>query len=707
MAVVFKAQDGLAHLSEIVNYSILAEAMPIDATDSSGSTGSMDVTFITADTTIDKDGNRVARPGYMRSSALLGREVSLIDYAPYYTESKFDYQKSDQGRGSFFGVVSSMNSSAGGTTNFSVDSLLFKFNCEKTAEPHFGATATQKTAFIYYCSLADVTVLPSEVSDDFDVPVIYAAWKGNVWEHIKMFCVANKADILVTYDGKISLRKIRQNTISVIENSNASTSVNLLGSSRAIEMYHYDNSWEQDFVIYSSETSFQLNKGEQVTELVDVDFSTTTDKIIQPVCVERISPNPFVGGVGQSVYVVIDHLNYPVKPEWWNNNGGKVYVGVSKENPLQLEIKIQAPNQENSAYVEPFKLAQAYDDVVKGSLYICGEGVKINKKLRKIATGADETFISRDSKATVDNPFVTDISYHLLQSSAYATGPAVSVSLTIGKSNLPYEINEIAGSRFMHNNGFYRVINANVSDSGIGLTGKADTTFDDLTNVFAETFGEFNTNANFTPNTFYAFNNQVQLPTLGSNLISNDSFETNITGWDTYLASSLSRSTTVSYAGLASLKHTSTSGAYVCSTLNNLPVIAGKAYSMSAYARTEVVNTTMTIGINWWNAGGYIISQPASNPISVNPSSWTRVSFSATAPANAVYGQVVFITQAAGSGSESIFYDSVSLVESTFLKFNEGYPAKTFDEVGESYTELTFSDMAFMPLGDKLNLYGY
>lgn len=556
MAVVFKAQDGLAHLSEIVNYSVVAEAMPIDATDSSGSTGSMDVTFITADTTIDKDGNRIARPGYMRSSALLGREVSLIDYAPYYTESKFDYQKSDQGRGSFFGVVSSMNSSAGGTTNFSVDSLLFKFNCEKTAEPHFGAAATQKTAFIYYCSLADITVLPSEVSDDFDVPVVYAAWKGNVWEHIKMFCVANKADILVTYDGNISLRKIRQNTISVVESSNASTSVNLLGSSRSIEMYHYDNSWEQDTVIYSAETTFQRNKGEQGTEIVDIAFSTTTDKIIQPICVERIMPNPFVGGLGQSVYVVTDNLNYPVKPEWWNENGGKVYVSVSEENPLQLNIDIKAPNQENSAYSEPFKIAQ-YDTEARPALYICGEGVKINKKLRTIATGADETFISRDSKATVDNPFITDISYHLLQSSVYATGPAVSVSLTIGKSNLPYEINEIAGSRFMHNNGFYRVINANLSDSGIGLTGKADTTFDDLTNVFAETFAEYNSTVAYDPNTFQSFNDDTSRPS------------------------------------------------------------------------------------------------------------------------------------------------------NTFAGFNEKYPAKTFDEVEQSYIGLTFSDMAFMPLGDKLNLYGY
>jgi hypothetical protein len=511
MAVVFKAKTGSAHVSELANYSVVAETVSTDATDSGGSTGSMDVTLLSSDSTIDKDGNRVNRPGYMRASALLGREVSLIDSPMYYNESKFDYQKSTNGRGSFHGTVSSMNASAGGTTSFSVDSLLFKFNCEKTAEPHFGATATQKTAFIYYCSLANVVVDQNLISSDFDIPVNYAAWKGNVWEHIKMFCVANKAEVFVNYSGQIVLRKIRQNTISVMENSGASMSVNLLGNTRAIEMYHYDNSWEQDDVIYSAETTFQLNRGEQLTELVDVSFSTTDDKIIQPVCVKAIMPYPFVGGVNQSVYTVTDNLNFPVEPEWWNDSGGKVYVSVSKENPLQLEIKIQAPDQENSAYVEPFKLAE-YDTESRPALYICGDGVKINKKLRTIATGADETFISRDSKATVDNPFITDISYHLLQSSAYATGPTASVSLTIGKSGLPYEINEVAGARFKHKNGYYRVTNANISDSGIGLTGKADTTFDDLTLVYSETFGEYNSTVAYSPNNFTSFNNDTSRP---------------------------------------------------------------------------------------------------------------------------------------------------------------------------------------------------
>jgi hypothetical protein len=512
MALKLQPKNGSAHLSEIVSYSITVDALGVDVNDSSGSTGSMQLSLLSSNTKIDKDGNRVDLPGYNKSSALLGREVSLIDDGMYYTESKFDYAKQEKAKGSFVGTVSSLNFSSSDISQFSVDSLLFKFNCEKTAEPHFGPGATQKTAFIYYCSLAGVEVYPNLVSSDFEVPVAYGAWKGNVWEHIKMFCIANKADILVNYNGLITLRKIRHHTIPVIENSGASINVDLLGSSRFIEIQHYDNSWESDAVIYSTESALQVDQGEYIKEIVDIDFSTTDDKIIQPECVKSIEPIPFDGGIGKSVYVVLDNLNIPVEPEWWNDNGGRVVVNVSKDNPLQLEIQVNAPNQKNSAYAPPYKLAEQYDDVVKPALYICGEGVKINKKLRSVATGADQTFISRDSKATVDNPFVTDISYHLGQSALFATGPNISVNLTIGSSGLLFEMNEICGSRFLYNNGYYRVVNANISDGGIGLTGKVDTTFDDLTDTFSETFAEYNSTVTYSPNNFNSFNADTARP---------------------------------------------------------------------------------------------------------------------------------------------------------------------------------------------------
>jgi hypothetical protein len=478
-------------IGDVQTYSVSVDAIPTDATDSSGGTWSMDVTASASLTKINLNGDRVNLPGADRSTAFLGKKVILSDYGMFSDESKYDYQKQDYGRGGFRGTVSSMSITDNSNLQLTIDGILFKLNCEKTAQPHFGATATQKTAFIYYCSLAGLTIVADNIDNDFDIPVAYPAWKGNVWEYIKMFCVANQADIFVDANGSVHLEKIRKNTIPVVESSGVSMGVTLLGTSRTVEVYDYDTSWEQDALIYLPQTTFQVNTGEKIKETVDIQNSTITSKIFQPVCVSTI-PQNFKGGQGKSVYVVIDNLNIPVSPDWWNGNGGKVSVAVAEDNPMQLEISIEAPNQTNSAYVEPFRLAE-YDTDVRPALYICGEGVVVNKILRSVSTGADQTFISRDSKATVDNPFIHEASYHLAQSAAFASGPSVDVSLTIGTSKLADEINNITGARFFYNNGYYRVSSANISESGISITGKVDTVFDDLVSTYSVSFNNFNT----------------------------------------------------------------------------------------------------------------------------------------------------------------------------------------------------------------------
>lgn len=502
MAIELVADSGTARIGDVQTYSVNVEAIPTDATDSSGSTWSMDITAPAALTKIDANGNRVNLPGANRTTALLGRGISLVDYGMYSGESKYDYQKQTYGRGTFKGTVSSMSLSSGDNLQLTIDGILFKLNCEKTAQPHFGASATQRTAFIYYCSLGGLTVASGDVDDDFDVPVAYPAWKGNLWEYIKMFCVANQADIFVDANGAVHLEKIRKKTIPVTESSGVSMNATLLGTSRTIEVYDYDTSWETDALIYSATSTLQVNMGEKIKETVDIQNSTITSKIIQPVCVSAIQPYPFTGGIGKSVYVVIDNLNIPVSPSWWNSNGGKVSVAVSEDNPMQLDITIQAPNQPNSAYVEPFRLAE-YDTDARPALYVCGEGVTVKKSLRSVSTGADQTFISRDSKATVDNPFIHDASYHLAQSAAFATGPSIDVSLTIGTSKLEDEINNIAGARFFYNNGYYRVASANISESGISVTGKVDTIFDDLVSIYSVNFDTYNSTTLFT--TFATF----------------------------------------------------------------------------------------------------------------------------------------------------------------------------------------------------------
>jgi hypothetical protein len=155
-------------------------------------------------------------------------------------------------------------------------------------------------------------------------------------------------------------------------------------------------------------------------------------------------------------------------------------------------------------------------------------------------------------------------------------------------------------------------------------------------------------------------NNRIFDPTNGNtNLVANYNFETNADGWGTFGASTIARSTTVAYAGLASLKHTSTGGSYVALTTTPISVIGNQPYLVSVFVRSEIYTTTMTVNINWYDAAGSLISQPTSSPVSINAISWTRATLNATAPSNAVSAYIVFTTQG-GVGGESVFYDFVS-----------------------------------------------
>ena len=515
MAVKFVVKDqtnsnvpvSKARIGDIASYSVSVEAIPTDATDSSGSTGTLDINAPGTFTEYDADGNRVNITASQRSTALLGREVYLSDYGLFDGESEYDYQGIVNGRGTFHGTVSSMNNS-GQNMSISVDSILFKMNADKVALPHFGADKTVGTAFIYYCSLAGINVDANHIDPIFnDTSVSYPGWKGNLWEHMKMFCIANSADILVSSNGDVLLKQMGTRVISVDDASGISKNITALGTSRTIEIYDYDCSFDDDMVIFAATTSYQVNMNERIKELVDVTNSTTTDLIIQPECVSSITPIPFEGGLGKSPYVVIDNLNVPVPPEWWNNNGGKVSVKVSEDNPMQLEITIQAPNQANSAYTEPFRIAE-YDTEARPALYICGEGVKVQKTFRSVDTGADRTFISKDSKATIDNMFISNASFHLLQSAAYATGPTVDLSLTVPFTRLENDFSEVIGARFFYDNGYYRVKTATIGSGSISINAKVDTRFDDIISVYSVNFNTFAENGGFSPNKFSTFNTE-------------------------------------------------------------------------------------------------------------------------------------------------------------------------------------------------------
>lgn len=113
------------------------------------------------------------------------------------------------------------------------------------------------------------------------------------------------------------------------------------------------------------------------------------------------------------------------------------------------------------------------------------------------------------------------------------------------------------------------------------------------------------------------------------NMVTNPSFETDITGWTAYSGATLAHDTTNSYIGKGSLMATSASavggGGFSGYANQNVTVVSGKTYQFSAYVRSDTLGST--------NAGNIYVGSGTTN---INEyftitSEWKYVSLTFTA----------------------------------------------------------------------------
>jgi hypothetical protein len=127
-----------------------------------------------------------------------------------------------------------------------------------------------------------------------------------------------------------------------------------------------------------------------------------------------------------------------------------------------------------------------------------------------------------------------------------------------------------------------------------------------------------------------------------TNLITNPSFETNTSGWLS-AASSVTRDTSQFYSGTASARIQSAgfgdSSIYFVESpfTPTISATAGQTYTFSIYVKQESGSSTAYVSINWRNSSNDSISSNSSSEIATNSSGWTRVTLTATAPANTAF----------------------------------------------------------------------
>jgi hypothetical protein len=174
------------------------------------------------------------------------------------------------------------------------------------------------------------------------------------------------------------------------------------------------------------------------------------------------------------------------------------------------------------------------------------------------------------------------------------------------------------------------------------------------------------------------------------NLIVNAGFEDvagAMTNWAAVNGSGATATTPVRH-GTKSLQLTSNGGGALSINkgANRASVTDGQTYVVSAYFRAATVGRTCRIDLNWHDATGALISTSTSSTITSTTTDWTRHSYSAVAPANAVSVNPVFVSALSGAVNGEIHYiDSVQLeVGNVASAFSPGVSELLPGSVGEA-----------------------
>jgi len=148
------------------------------------------------------------------------------------------------------------------------------------------------------------------------------------------------------------------------------------------------------------------------------------------------------------------------------------------------------------------------------------------------------------------------------------------------------------------------------------------------------------------------------------NIITNSYFETNYDYWVPGDNASISRSTSIFYSGLGSLKISSTTadGNYWANSASPYSsVTANQTYTASAYVRSEVYASKVHICIDWLDASNNV-TRSESQDFSIT-TSWRQVSLTANAPSNAVKAAITLRNFKVGTGNEATFWDNIEMTE--------------------------------------------
>lgn len=484
----------------VIDYSISESATPVSLADTSGEIPALNISA--ESNSINSLGNT-----HPNSKLLIDNSITLVDDL----------------RGTFTGRVSTLSTDSQ-SVSVQALSIFEKLNTTKKAASING---TVTDAVESYMALAGIESANYSIDSSFDSQsVVFPGWTDNIWNALKMLCVAINAEMYFQSD-VLYFKPRATKTLKVENIDGESFSVELGQQTKStvftrnktswttngiVFAYHPQDSVEsieanelKEFIVTSSVALNSINQPEYAESNTPANFPTYTN-YIQPSSTGQV-PTEYLNGF----YSFVTKTGTIVPDEKALEYKASVKVELT-DNPYEIKVIVTGPNTKyNTPWSLQFKENQP-------ALALTGTGAYVQPQPVTFNTG---TSIGDEVNEYTDNPFLVNDDY--LNNTAYYTnqelcGPVVTFSFATDKieeaSN--QEFGYLPGAIFSYGGSKYRITSASYGYGNISVNARQYVTFADFNTTWAgKTIAEFNStmlDPTTYPNEYMKYSDLAILP---------------------------------------------------------------------------------------------------------------------------------------------------------------------------------------------------
>lgn len=456
----------------IIDYSVSESASPTGVANLSGEIPSLSISGLS---------NTVQTSGTTHPSSLL-----LIDNSITLT---------DDIRGVFTGRVGNLSLDPQ-TVSADVYSVFEKLNVTKKVNAHNG---TLKAAFEAYFTAAGLTSGQYSVDSSFSETVVFPGWNDNIWNALKLLCVAVSAE-MYCQNNVIYVKPRGTKTMAITNIDTESFSIELGEQAETTKFTRNISTWVTNAIVYAygpkdSSESVEFGEKKEIIlttkvsltsvnqpEYTVAPFNTYAD-YIQPYSIGTVpteKPNGF--------YVFRDKNGYIVPSATASGLGAGVVASLT-DNPYEVKLVITGPNiRLNTPWSLEFR-----DEYP--ALALTGTGALVRQETVTFNTGSS---IGDQENEYTNNPFLVKDSF--LYNTAYYTnqeicGPNVRFSFVTDKivEAGNQEFGFVPGAIFSYAGSKYRAESVSYDYGSISIDAKQYVTFADFNTKWAgKTIAQFN-----------------------------------------------------------------------------------------------------------------------------------------------------------------------------------------------------------------------